>query len=146
MTPMMDPVRDAEPAMATTATQRAAIRRITAELATLGATLPGTISRRTTRCGRPSCRCHAEPPQLHGPYWWWTRSVDGKTVTRILSDELYETYRTMFEGHGQARDLLAQLDHLGLAVLNADPRYGQRRGRGPTTPATAVDTPRSKRR
>lgn len=132
--------------MAMTSNQRAAIRRIAAELATLDATLPGTLSRRPTRCGRANCRCHADPPQLHGPYWWWTRSVDGKTVTRILPDELYQAYSTMFENHRRARDLLTQLDQLGLAVLAADRRYGQRRGRGPTAPANTVDKPRSPRR
>jgi len=129
--------------MALTRQQRAAARRISTELAEIGFTLPGTVLRRHTRCGRANCRCHADPPQLHGPYWWWTRRVNGKTVTRMLSDELYDTYRTMFEGHGQARDLLAQLDQLGLTVLEADPRYGQRRGRGPTAPTEAVDKPRS---
>jgi len=132
--------------MAMTPQQRSALRRITAELATLGTTLPGTVARRSTRCGRPNCRCHADPPQLHGPYWWWTRSVNGKTVTRMLSDELYETHHTMFDSHSRARELLAQLDELGLAVLEADARYGQRRGRGPTKPPQPVDKPRSKRR
>lgn len=31
--------------------------------------------------GTPGCRCKADPPQLHGPYWQWTRKVAGKTVT-----------------------------------------------------------------
>lgn len=131
--------------MALTKTERARVRRIAAELATIGTTLPGTVVRRQTRCGRANCRCHAEPPQLHGPYWWWTRSVAGKTVTRMLSDDLYEDYRRCFEDQRRARALLAELDTLGLAALEGDPRYGQRRGRGPTAPAIAVETPRSKR-
>ena len=143
---MVDPTRDAEPTMAMTTKQRAAIDRIAAELASLGATLPGTVTRRATRCGRPNCRCHADPPQLHGPYWWWTRSVNGKTVTRMLSDELYDAFRTLFEGHSQARELLAQLDQLGLALLEADDRYGKHRPRGPTTPTLPVDKPRSRPR
>lgn len=140
-------MRDASKDMAITSRQQAAaIRRITTELATLSPTLPGTITRRATRCGRSNCRCHADPPQLHGPYWWWTRSVNGKTVTKMLTDELYDTYREMFDNHHRTRELLAQLDDLGLAVLDADPRYHQRRTRGPTRPATPVDNPRSPRR
>jgi len=131
--------------MALTPSQRAAARRIVAELARLGPTLPGTLSRRETRCGRSNCRCHGDPPQLHGPYWWWTRSVEGKTVTRMLSDELYEDYRILFEDQRRARALLTQLETLGLAALEADPRYGRHRGRGPTAPARAVDKPRSGR-
>ncbi|MGH9184470.1 MAG: DUF6788 family protein [Acidimicrobiales bacterium] len=29
--------------------------------------LPGTVTVRTGPCGKPTCRCHADPPQLHGP-------------------------------------------------------------------------------
>ena len=132
--------------MGVTTNQRTKARRIVAELAKIGPTLPCTVTRRQTRCGRGNCRCHADPPQLHGPYWWWTRSVDGKTVTRMLSDELYEDYRSFFEDQRRARQLVAELDALGLAALQADPRYGQRRGRGPTAPAKAVDKPQSRRR
>ena len=46
-----------------------------------GFALPGTLADRMTRCGRPNCRCHADPPRLHGPYHQWTRKKDGKTVT-----------------------------------------------------------------
>lgn len=138
------PARRSQP-MGLTAAQRNRARRIAAELATIGPTLPGTLARRHTRCGKPSCRCHAEPPQLHGPYWWWTRSVDGKTVTRVLPDEFYERYKLYFEHQRRARQLLAELDALGLAALESDPGYGQRRGRGPTAATDPVNHPRSAR-
>ena len=132
--------------MGLTPTQASTAAAIAAELAALGPTLPGTVTRRQTRCGKPNCRCHGEPPQLHGPYWWWTRRVDGKTVTRMLPDDLYENYRPYFEHQRRARLLLAQLDALGLAALQNDPRYGQHRTRGPTAPPRPVDNPRSTRR
>ena len=52
-----------------------------AEIAALAATgfaLPGTVGHltladRMTRCGHSGCRCHADPPQLHGPCHQWTR-------------------------------------------------------------------------
>jgi hypothetical protein len=131
--------------MGLTRTQRNRVRRIAADLAALGPTLPGTISRRETNCGKPGCRCGADPPQLHGPYWWWTRSVNGKTVTRMLPDELYERYRHYFDDQHRARQLLAELDAIGLAALDADPDYGKRHPRGPTSPAKPVDNPRSPR-
>jgi len=132
--------------MALSPAQRARIRRIRAELGSLGATLPGTLSRRETRCGRANCRCQADPPRLHGPYWWWTRSVGGRTVTRMVPDELYAIYHRFFEDQRRARELLAELDAIGLAALEADPRYGQRRGRGPSSPRRAVDKARSRQR
>ncbi|HEX3309470.1 MAG TPA: DUF6788 family protein [Streptosporangiaceae bacterium] len=51
-----------------TPAQQAQAARIAAELAALGFALPGTLADRMTRCGRANCRCHADPPRLHGPY------------------------------------------------------------------------------
>jgi hypothetical protein len=62
-------------------------RAALAEVATLGLVLRGSIARRLTRCGHPGCRCHADPPLLHGPYYIWTRKVAGKTVTAQLKPE-----------------------------------------------------------
>ena len=47
----------------------------------------GTLLRRLMPCGKPGCACKASPPRLHGPYYQWTRKVDGKTVTVRLSAE-----------------------------------------------------------
>ena len=66
-----------------TPAQQARAKAIAAETAALGFALPGTLADRMTRCGRPNCGCHADPPRLHGPYHQWTRKKDGKTATRI---------------------------------------------------------------
>lgn len=47
----------------------------------------GSLVRRFMPCGKNGCCCQAEPPQLHGPYYQWTRKVRGKTVTVRLSPE-----------------------------------------------------------
>lgn len=62
-------------------------RALLAELAGIGLVLRGSIARRLTHCGQPSCRCKADPPILHGPYYIWTRKVAGKTVTAQLRPE-----------------------------------------------------------
>jgi len=62
-------------------------RAVLAEVATLGLVLRGSIARRLTHCGNPGCRCHADPPLLHGPYYIWTRKVAGTTVTAQLKPE-----------------------------------------------------------
>ena len=61
-----------------TPAQQAQAARIARELAALGFALPGTLADRMTRCGRPNCRCHADPPRLHGPYHQWTPRKTGK--------------------------------------------------------------------
>lgn len=102
----------------TTARQRARAQRrrdtLAAEIAALGWTLPGSLTERFTRCGNPSCRCRADPPQLHGPYPTWTRKVHNKTVTRTLTAEQAERYRPWFDNARRLRELLTELEALSL--------------------------------
>jgi hypothetical protein len=98
---------------------------ITARLAGVTFALPGTLADRMTRCGYRGCRCHADPPQLHGPYHQWTRKKDGKTATRILSDEQLADYGPWFDNHRRLRELITELETLSLAITEADPRWNR---------------------
>ena len=109
-----------------TADQRKERRRITAEIAKLGFVVPGTLLKRHMRCRNAGCHCHAEPPQLHGPYWFWTRKVNNKTVSRVLSAEQVTDYRQWFENERKLRDLLRELEQLGVSVIENDPRRPRR--------------------
>ena len=87
---------------------------ILSEIAALGPAMPGSLVTRHNRCANPSCRCHADPPQLHGPYPAWTRTVDGKTVTRSLSPDQAERYRPWFDNARRLRELVDQLRQLAI--------------------------------
>lgn len=107
---------------------RAEAKRLAKDLAGIGMVLPGTLSRRFTRCGRSGCKCHADPPELHGPYWWWTRKEKSRTVTRLLTDEQAAEYTPWFENMRRLRRLVAELEDLGLKVVEDDPRSARRPG------------------
>jgi hypothetical protein len=98
----------------TAAQARAAIQ---AALGQIGFTLPGSITIRRTRCGKPRCVCKADPPALHGPYIQWTRTVNGKTVTRTLTKAQYETYASWFANARRLRTLAAELEALSLREM-----------------------------
>ena len=75
----------------TTDTQRYdALKRTVAEV---GLLRRGSLVQRFMPCGKPNCRCQATPPQLHGPYYQWTRKVRGKTVTVRLTEQQAERVR-----------------------------------------------------
>ena len=99
----------------------AAIATQIAEL-TAGFILPGTLTERMTRCGYANCRCHADPPQLHGPYHQWTRKIAGKTVTRILTDDQLADYQPWFDNQRRLRDLITELETLSQQIADNDPR------------------------
>jgi hypothetical protein len=102
-----------------------------AAVARSGLVLPGTLTRRHTRCGRPGCRCGADPPRLHGPYWSWTRKADRKTVTRYLSDDQIADYQPFFDNARRLRELIGELEALNMSVVEADPRWNEPKRRSP---------------
>lgn len=63
------------------------------ELGKIQIALLGSVIERFMPCGKPGCRCQAEPPQLHGPYYQWTAKIDGKTKTLRLRPEEVEDFR-----------------------------------------------------
>jgi hypothetical protein len=90
------------------------LRELLEQLAQLGFCLPGSLSTRKLRCGNPRCRCKADPPQLHGPYTYWTRKVDGRTVAQLLSAEQAERYRPWINNDRRLRQLVRELETLSI--------------------------------
>jgi hypothetical protein len=95
--------------------------KIGAEIAALGLPLPGSLVQRRTRCGNAGCRCHADPPQLHGPYLTWTRKVDNKTVTRTLNPGQAERLQPLLDNSRRLRELVSELETLALRYVEQDP-------------------------
>jgi hypothetical protein len=102
------------------------------ELAGLGLCLPGSLSTRQMRCGKPGCRCKADPPQLHGPYTYWTRTVAGRTVAQLLTPEQHQRYQPWIENNRRLHQLVKELE--ALAVQTARHTEGWDRKR-PAKPA-----------
>ena len=84
-------------------------RELAAELATIGLIHSGSLTRRYTRCATPGCKCNADPPQPHGPYYQWSAKVNGKTVTRRLSESEAELYQEWIANDRQLRHLIQQM-------------------------------------
>jgi len=84
-------------------------RELAAELATIGLIHSGSVTRRYTRCATPGCKCNADPPQPHGPYYQWTAKVNGKTVTRRLTETEAQLYQEWIANDRQLRRLIQQM-------------------------------------
>jgi hypothetical protein len=87
-------------------------RLLAGELAGIGLISAGSLTRRFTHCNRPGCKCQADPPQLHGPYWQWTAKVAGKTVTRRLSPEEAERYSEWIANDRELRRIITEMRKL----------------------------------
>lgn len=87
------------------------------EMRLIGFILRGTVNRRLMRCGNPGCKCRGNPPALHGPYYDWTRKVEGKTVSVRLTQEEAKTVREWI-GHARRLDeVLVHMEALSAAAV-----------------------------
>jgi hypothetical protein len=100
-------------------------RALLTQIGELGPCLPGTLTERRTRCSSPGCRCHSDPPALHGPYYSWTRKINRKTVTRTLTPEQARRYQPWFDDARQLRTLAAQLEALSLKIAQDAEGWGE---------------------
>ena len=78
-------------------------------LADIGFVRSGSVAPRYNYCGKANCRCHADPPEPHGPYLQWTAKVDGKTVNRRLSPKEAELYREWIANDRRLRAMIEEL-------------------------------------
>lgn len=101
-------------------------QQLLAEIANIGFVLPGSLTARHTRCSTPGCHCHSQPPELHGPYYSWTRKINGKTVTRQLRPEQIERYQPWFDDARKLRALINQLEALSLQAAEHANGWGRK--------------------
>jgi hypothetical protein len=84
-------------------------RELLGELTQLGYIRSGSLAPRYNYCGKPNCRCHADPPQPHGPYYQWTAKVNGKTVNRRLTPRQAEIYQEWINNDRRLRAIIDEL-------------------------------------
>ena len=89
---------------------------LAAAIGEVEAALPGSVVLRMMRCGKSACACRDDPAARHGPYIQWTRTVDGKTVTRYLNQDQHDRYQELFDNARRLKDLVAKLE---IATVNA---------------------------
>jgi len=92
-------------------------RALAGELAAIDGVLPGSVVLRQMRCGKPGCACKHDPPTLHGPYIQWTRTVDGKTVTRYLTQDQLGRYQQWFDNARRLKEIVAELEVASLHAV-----------------------------
>lgn len=93
-------------------TYRALADELAAELATIGFISSGSVVSRYTSCGKPGCRCQADPPQRHGPYYQWSRAIAGKTVSRRLNETEADLYRDWIANRKRLDAIITAMDKI----------------------------------
>lgn len=82
------------------------------QLAEIGFISPGSLVARTTSCGKAGCRCQADPPERHGPYYQWSRAVGGKTMSRRLNPAQAELYRAWIANRKHLKAIITEMEEV----------------------------------
>jgi hypothetical protein len=97
------------------------IERVKRDLAALGDLRPGSLSTQYNVCGTPGCRCKADPPQKHGPYYQVSFSRKGKSSTKFVKKEDLPAIRKQLKNYERMKalvdlwiDLATELSNLRL--------------------------------
>jgi hypothetical protein len=89
---------------------------LAAQLTEIGFISPGSLVTRTTSCGKPGCRCGADPPQRHGPYYQWSRAVAGKTVSRRLNEPEAQLYQQWIANRRHLDRIVTEMETISAAA------------------------------
>jgi uncharacterized protein DUF6788 len=88
-------------------------RELARQILDLGFIQQGSVVLRHTYCRTPGCRCHADPPQPHGPYWQWTRYDSGRTITRRLTEPQATLYQEWIANRRRLAGIVAEMEKVG---------------------------------
>lgn len=67
----------------------------------------GSVYQQYLVCGKKNCRCHEDDKYKHGPYWYWSRKAEGKTILKKLSEKQAQKALEFIENN---REVLADLE------------------------------------
>jgi hypothetical protein len=92
------------------------IQRIKQELATLGDLRPGNLSQQFNVCGKLGCRCKADPPRRHGPYFQISYTWQGRSHTQFVRKDDLPTVEQQLQNYLRLRELLDEWIEAGIAL------------------------------
>lgn len=125
------PVLDDPPEPVALARERRRYAALQQAIAQVGFFRRGTLVRIYERCGKPGCRCAADPPQLHGPYMRWTRKVAGKTVSVRVRTQQVKLFREWIANSRRLDRLQAQMQKVSMRATERLLRQADKSGARP---------------
>ncbi|MEW5867560.1 MAG: DUF6788 family protein, partial [Bacillota bacterium] len=72
--------------------------------------MEGSLIKRFTRCGRPGCRCMKGQP--HGPFWYLSRRIEGKTRYTYIPKDRAKEVKTLIDRSIEIRKARARIREL----------------------------------
>ncbi len=84
----------------------ARIEKIKEKIVGMDELRPGSLSRQYNVCGTPGCRCKADPPQKHGPYYQLSFTRKGKSSSQFVRREDLLRVKRQLRNYERLRKLI----------------------------------------
>ena len=92
------------------------IEKVKRDLAALGDLRPGSLSTQYNVCGSPGCKCKADPPVKHGPYYQVSYTRKGKSSTKFVKKENLPEGRKQLKNYERMKFLMEKWIDLAMEL------------------------------
>ncbi len=100
---------------------QARIAQLQEEIVSLGAALqPGILTQQYNVCGKAGCRCKADPPQRHGPYYQLSFTRQGKSRTQFVKPADLRLVRQQIRNYQRLRTMVDQWISWGMELARLE--------------------------
>jgi len=107
----------------------ARIEKLKQAIGRLGDLRPGKLSQQYNVCGKGDCRCKADPPQKHGPYYQLSFTRNGKSSTQFVRKEDLAVVRQQLRNYQRLRELIDRWIALGMELSRLKLQQSSERSR-----------------
>jgi hypothetical protein len=94
------------------------IRKVKEDLAGIGDLRPGSLSTQYNVCGSANCKCKADPPQKHGPYYQVSFTRKGKGSTKFVKEQDLPAIREQLRNYERMKELMDRWIELSMELSN----------------------------
>lgn len=77
----------------------------------------GSINTVYTKCGNSYCSCSKDETKKHGPYYLWTKKINGKTVSKRLSEKQMKVCRKFFNNNKRLKDVIEKMKDISVKII-----------------------------
>jgi hypothetical protein len=120
------------------------IQKIKDQIAELGDLRPGALSQQYNVCGSPNCRCKANPPLKHGPYYQISFKRHGKSSSQFVREVDLPEVQFQLDNYRLLRELVDEWITLSTELSNL--RLRQKRRDEIKTPKSSLSQQKQKAR
>ena len=77
----------------------------------------GSITSIYNICGKKNCICKTDKSKRHGPYNLWTRKINGKTVSKKISEKQVRVCRRFINNYKKLKDIIEKMKDISVKIV-----------------------------